>query len=146
MIATDDNDLQTINETKHECSDTPQIEELVKRMSQVTIHVSEKSKPVNDLTHLMDDLKTPDSIVRKRNYNQMIADNCCTILTPDHSIFKSSLKRNKTIESEEHVVSLSNKKSKENNDKSDSESVVIMCRHIVEEMERVKQAQHGSIK
>ena len=75
MIATDHNDLQTINETKHEGSDTPQIEELVKRMSQVNIHVSEKSKPANDLTYLMDDLKTPDSIVRKRNYNQMISDN-----------------------------------------------------------------------
>ena len=146
MIKTDDNYLQTINETKREGSDTSQIEELVKRMSQVNIQVSEKSKPANDFTYLMDDLKTPDSIVRKRNYNQMISDNCCTILTPSHSFFKSSLKRNKTFESEEHDISISNKKSKKNDDNSDSESVVTMCRHIVEELERVKHAQHGSTK
>ena len=139
MIATDDNDLQTINETKHECSDTPQIEELVKIMSQVTIHVSEKSKPVNDLTNLRDELNTPDSIIRKRNYNQMIDDNCCTILTPGNSIFKSSVKRNKILESDVHVVSLSHIKSKKNDDNSDSESVVTMCRHIVDELERVRQ-------
>ena len=146
MIATDDKGLQTINEAKNEYSNTAHIIDLVQRMSQVAIHVSEITKPVNDLTHLRDELKTPDSIVRKRNYNQMIADNYCTYLTPDNSIFKSSIKRNKTKESEEHVVYLSNIKSKENDDNSDFESVVTMCRHIVDEKERVKQAQHGSIK
>ena len=139
MIANSDKDLQTINETKHECSETAHIVDIVQRMSQVTIHVSEKSKPVNDLTHLRDELRTPESIVRKRNYNQMIADNCCTFLTPGDSLFKSSVKRNKTKESEEHVVFLSNIKSKENDDDSDSESIVTMCRHIVEELERVRQ-------
>ena len=120
--------------------------DLIQHMSKVTLQVSEIPKPINDFTYLRDELNTPETIVRKRNYNQMIVDNYDKFLSPDNEIFNTSVKRNKIIDSEEHGIDLSTLKAKGDADDSDSESIVTMCRHIVEEIERVKQKQHGITK
>ena len=140
------NELHTIKEGKNECSETTRMVDLIQHMSQVTLQVSEITKPINDFTHLRDELNTPETIVRKRNYNQMIVDNYDNFLSPDNEIFNTSIKRNKIIESEGHGIDLSTLKAKGDVDVSDSESIVTMCRLIVEERERAKQEQHGITK
>ena len=137
------NELLTITEVKNDWSETSHMVDLKQHMSQVTLQVSEIPKPMNDFTHLRDELNTPETIVRKRNYNQMIVDNYDNFLSPENEILNTSIKRNKIIESEEHCIDLSSFKTKGNVDDSDSESIVTMCRHIVEERERAKQEQHA---
>ena len=104
------NELQTIKEVKNEWSEPAHIVDLIQHMSQVTLQVSEIPKPINDFTYLRDELNTPETIVRKRTYSQMIVDNYDNydnFLSPDNEIFNTSVKRNKIIESEEHGIDLS---------------------------------------
>ena len=136
----DSKDLYTIKEElKEEYTETARFESLVKGISQISLDITDNSNPMGNMMHLRDELKTPDTIVRKRNYYQMIGDNICKIVSPNDSFFNLSSKRNKVVDNEESYISFSKEKEARFIQDSDSESVVTMCKKIVDQMKEKQQ-------